>query len=193
MSKVEQNREKKKQAILVAAKNAFLSEGYTAASMDSIAAEAKITKQTLYRYYPSKFNLFQSTLAKLGEGFSERYLQHLSQKDTHDALIAFAKEFMQFHLSGEHIATQRLLIAEVNQSPEIIESFMEMSSDSTSSALHAFFAERFELVDPETKIDLWLGMLLAPRAKALLGMPILNSEQIEKHAIEATKLLLAGI
>ena len=52
MSKIEQNREKKKQAILVAAKEVFLLEGYTSASMDVIAAKASITKQTLYRYFP---------------------------------------------------------------------------------------------------------------------------------------------
>lgn len=193
MGKIEQNREKKKQAILTAAKAIFLSEGYTATSMDVIAAEAKLTKQTLYRYFPSKFELFQATLEKIGESFNDKYLQHLSQENTRDALIAFAKEFMTFHLSQEHIATQRLLIAEITQAPEIIESFMNMGPDVTNHVLNEFFVHRFNLPHPNTKIDLWLGMLLAPRSSALLGLPVLNKKQIEQHAIEATDLLIFGI
>lgn len=193
MSKIEQNREKKKQAILTAAKAFFLSEGYTAASMDAIAAEARLTKQTLYRYFPSKFELFQATLEKLGESFNERYLQHLSLVNSRDALVAFAKEFMAFHLSKEHIATHRLLITESVQAPEIVESFMKIGADDTNRVLSAFLLERYDLSQAETKVDLWLGMLLAPRSRALLGLSTLNEEQIECHAVEATDLLLLGI
>ncbi|EGU32144.1 transcriptional regulator (TetR family protein) [Vibrio ichthyoenteri ATCC 700023] len=193
MSKIEQNREKKKQAILAAAKSNFLSVGYTAASMDAIATEAKLTKQTLYRYFPSKFQLFQATLAKIGESFNDRYLQHLCLEDRREACVTFAQEFMAFHLSEEHIATQRLLIAESTQAPEIVESFMAMGAEPTSEALTTFFVERFDIPQPQTKIELWLAMLLAPRSGALLGLPALNREQIKQHAVEATDLLLSAL
>ncbi|OLQ93065.1 TetR family transcriptional regulator [Vibrio panuliri] len=193
MSKIEQNKEKKKQAILAAAKSVFLSGGYSSASMDGIAAQAKLTKQTLYRYFPSKIELFQATLQQIGESYNDRYSQHLALECTRDALIAFAREFMRFHLSQEHIATQRLLIAEATQAPEIVESFMSIGPDDTNSALKAFFNERFNLQQPNIKIELWLGMLLAPRSEALLGMSVLNEQQIEQHAIEATDMLLWGI
>ena len=51
MSKIEKNKEKKRQAILKAAQENFLAEGYILANMDNIARVAKITKQTLYRYF----------------------------------------------------------------------------------------------------------------------------------------------
>ncbi|MDN3680905.1 TetR/AcrR family transcriptional regulator [Vibrio tapetis subsp. quintayensis] len=193
MSKIEENREKKKQAILAAAKSVFLSEGYTSTGMDAVAAQAKLTKQTLYRYFPSKSELFQATLKQIGESYTDRYSQHLALESTRDALIAFATEFMRFHLSQEHIATQRLLIIEANQDPEILTIFMGIAPDDTNAALNVFFAERFNLQQPNTKIELWLGMLLAPRSRALLGTPVLNDQQIEKHAMEATDLLLFGI
>ncbi|EGR3992057.1 TetR/AcrR family transcriptional regulator [Vibrio cholerae] len=193
MSKIEQNREKKKQAILAAAKSVFLSEGYISASMDSIAAQANLTKQTLYRYFPSKIELFQASLQLIGESYNDRYSQHLVLESVRDALISFANEFMQFHLSQEHIATQRLLIAESTQVPEIVESFMRMGPDDTDSALKTFFAERFNLQQPDTQVELWIGMLLAPRSEVLLGMPVLTERQIEQYAIEATDLLLFGI
>ncbi|CAH0529293.1 TetR/AcrR family transcriptional regulator [Vibrio hippocampi] len=193
MSKIEQNREKKKQAILAAAKSVFLSEGYTSARMDGVAAQAKLTKQTLYRYFPSKIELFQATLQQIGESYHDRYSQHLALDNTRDALIAFATEFMRFHLSPEHIATQRLLITEATQAPEIVETFMGIGPNDTNRALNLFFAERFDVPQPNTKIELWLGMLLAPRSGALLGIAALTDQQIEQHAIEATDLLLCGI
>ncbi|MCL9774188.1 TetR/AcrR family transcriptional regulator [Vibrio methylphosphonaticus] len=193
MSKIAQNKEKKKQAILAAAKSVFLSEGYSSASMDGIAVQAKITKQTLYRYFPSKIELFQATLQQIGENYNDRYSQHLALESTRDALIAFASEFMKFHLSQEHIAVQRLLIAEAVQEPEIVQRFMRMGPDDTNRSLNVFFVERFKLRQPHTKIELWIGMLLAPRSEALLGMSVLNEQQIEQHAIEATDVLLLGI
>ncbi|WP_028024147.1 TetR/AcrR family transcriptional regulator [Enterovibrio calviensis] len=193
MSKIEENREKKKQAILAAAKSAFLSEGYASTSMDAIAAQAKLTKQTLYRYFPSKIELFQAILQQIGDSFTDRYSEHLAIESTRDALIAFATEFMRFHLSQEHIATLRLLITEASQEPEILKIFMSIGPDDTNSSLKVFFSERFNLQQPNTKIELWLGMLLASRSGALLGIPVLTDQQIEQHAIEATDLLLLGI
>ncbi|GAL28202.1 transcriptional regulator TetR family [Vibrio variabilis] len=193
MSKIEQNRAMKKQAILTAAKSIFLSDGYSAASMDKVASQAKLTKQTLYRYFPSKIELFHAALENIGQSYNERYSQHLALENTRNALIAFATEFMKFHLSQEHIATMRLLIAEVNQAPEIVESFMKMGADETNHDLEAFFIERFNLEKPKTKVELWIGMLLAPRSGALLGMPSLTEEQVSEHAIEATDLLLSSV
>lgn len=193
MSKIEQNREKKRLAILQAAKSIFLSEGYTAASMDNIASQANLTKQTLYRYFPSKVELFQSTLRQIGESYNESYLSYLALSDSREALIEFAKQFMRFHLSPEHIATQRLLIAEASQAPEVVESFMSIGPNDIQNSLRAFFTERLHIEQPESKIELWLGMLLAPRSGALLGLTEFTDTQIEQHAIESTDLLLFGI
>lgn len=193
MSKIEQNREKKKQAILTSAKTIFLSEGYTSASMDNIAADAQITKQTLYRYFPSKLQLFQATLLQLGESYNCKYSEHLEVESTREAMIAFAIEFMTFHLSEEHIATHRLLIAEAAQAPELVKSFMDIGPDETDSVLKKFFEERFEHTQPNSKIDLWLGMLLAPRSSLLLGLPALSKIQIVQHATEATDVILANM
>lgn len=193
MSKIEQNREKKRRAILDSAKSVFLSEGYSAASMDEIAAQAKITKQTLYRYFPSKIQLFHAALQQIGANYNDRSSQHLALQDTREALIAFATEFVQFHLSPEHIATQRLLIVEAAQAPEVVESFMNIGPNDTHHVLEAFFYERLGLTQAKTKIELWLGMLLAPRSGALLGLAAWSQAQIEQHAIEATDLLLTSI
>jgi len=193
MSKIEQNRAIKRQAILDAAKQTFLTEGYTSANMDKIAAQAKLTKQTLYRYFPSKIELFEATLQQIGQDYDERFSLHLTQENSEQALIEFANDFLTFHLSEEHLNTQRLLIAEAAQSPEIVESFMTIGSNETDQILSEFFKQNLALENPESYIELWVGMLLAPRSSALLGIKKLNHTQVREHAIKATELLLTAI
>ena len=193
MSKIEQNKEKKRQEILVSAKNAFLSEGYILASMDKIAASAKMTKQTVYRYFPSKEALFQATLQQIGQNVDEGFLTHLQQPDTRQALVSFAQDFLQFHLSEEHIATFRLLVAESTKAPEIVSIFHAVGPDQTDQKLGAFFEERLSLESPKSSVTLWTGMLLSLRTGVLMGMEKPTELQIKQHAEQATDFLLAAI
>ena len=193
MGKIEQNKEKKKNAILLAAQDVFLSEGYVLASVDKIAAQARVTKQTIYRYFPSKSELFKATLEHMGEHFDAEYLVHLQEPDAKEALYKFAVGFIQAHLSREHLATYRLLVVESAKAPEIVRAFYAVGSDDLDAKLSEFFAKRLGLKNVETTVQLWMAMLLAHRASILTGMEIPNDRQIEKHAIDATDFLLAAI
>src|SRR5690349_12123523 len=51
---------RKRRAIIAAATTVFLREGYTRASVDAIAAEAGVSKQTVYNHFGDKENLFLS-------------------------------------------------------------------------------------------------------------------------------------
>jgi len=50
------------QKITHAARQLFLARGYTATSMEAIAGQAGVTKQTLYRYFADKRALFLSVI-----------------------------------------------------------------------------------------------------------------------------------
>ncbi|MGF1681909.1 TetR/AcrR family transcriptional regulator [Photobacterium minamisatsumaniensis] len=193
MSKIEQNKEKKRRAILASAQDVFLSDGYVLANMDKISAQAQMTKQTVYRYFPSKIDLFQATLRKIGEQFDESYLEHLENPDTRAALTGFAKEFIAFHLSEEHIATYRLLIAESTKAPEILDSFKSVGSNETHEKLSLFFTERLKLKEAETPIRFWIGMLLSLRDEVLMELEKPNQTKIDHHAEQATAFLLVAI
>lgn len=193
MSKIEQNKEKKRQAILQAAQDIFLSEGYEFASMDRIAAQAQVTKQTIYRYYTSKVDLFKATLEQVRESSEVSFLDHLQEPSTKDALFKFAKGFIQAHLSKEHLATFRLLVAESGKTPELTSSFCAVGPDETDAKLSEFFAERLGIKNVETTVQLWTAMLLAHRAPTLIGMKKPNDQQIEMHAKDATNFLLEAI
>lgn len=193
MSKLEQNKEQKRQAILKAAQEAFFSEGYIKASINRIASQASVTKQTLYRYYPSKSDLFRAVLLQMGEKTEFGFLEHLQKEDTRQALYNFAFDFIRAHLSDEHLAAFRLLVTESAVAPEITRSFCDVGPDEVDTALAAFFADRFGIRQTETLIQLWTGMLLSYRSAVLTGASKPDEEKISQIASEATDFLLAGI
>lgn len=193
MSKIEQNKEKKRRAILQAAQTVFLSEGYVQAGMDRIAAEAEVTKQTVYRYFPSKTELLKATLQQMGERPGMDFGEHLEIADTREALYQFAKGFIQAHLSDEHLATVRLLIAESTKAPELTSSFWSIGPNETNTKLNAFFSHRLGLENAASTAEMWLAMLLSHRTSVLMGMDKPTGQEINDYADEATAFLLAAV
>ena len=192
MGKIDQNKERKRRAILDAAQSVFLSEGYALSSMDRIAVQAQVTKQTVYRYFPTKIDLFQATLRHMGENSEESFLGHLENPNDKEALYGFAVGFIHAHLSNEHLDTFRLLVAECAKAPEITGAFFSVAPDETDEILSKFFKERLGIAEPEIPIRLWTSMLLAFRDSVLMGMARPNGQDIDDHAKASIDFLLAG-
>jgi TetR/AcrR family transcriptional regulator, mexJK operon transcriptional repressor len=193
VGKIEQNKEQKRRAILAAAKQQFLAEGYLSANMGKIAEQAQVTKQTVYRYFPSKIELFQATLRVMGDNTGEHFLEHLKNPDAEEGLRRFALDFVHAHLSQDHLETYRLLIAESGKAPEMIESFFQVGPNETGATLARFFADRLKIQEPEQPIRLWIAMLLAFRDQVLLGQERPTEQELRDHVTAATDLLLLGL
>lgn len=193
MSKQEARKEKTRQAILNASKSVFLTKGYVLASMDTIAAGAQVTKQTIYRYFPSKLELFEATLRHMAPGPKADYLERLEVPDMRKALIEFATGFMRSHLRQEYLDTIRLLIAEAPKAPEIVRSYFSMGPSETKEHLREFFKNRLGVDQPEIPMRLWTTMLFAHQEAAMLGQGIPNEEELAIYAETATDYLFAGL
>ena len=59
LSRRESNKLEKERCILTAALRVFSSQGYTGAALDRIAAEAGVSKPTLYQYFGNKEGLLR--------------------------------------------------------------------------------------------------------------------------------------
>lgn len=170
MKKMEQKREQKRQAILTAAQKAFQSGGYAGVSMDTVARNAGVTKQTLYRYFPSKETLYQATLEAGRGGYQTRFLKALDQEDTQKALSGFAIGFLRVHLSEGHLAGIRLLMAEGPGAPEMARAHYAAGPDKVADRLARFLGARFRIQDPELAAEMLLSTLLSRRMKILAGL-----------------------
>ncbi|WP_424944279.1 TetR/AcrR family transcriptional regulator [Aliiroseovarius crassostreae] len=193
MAKLAERKAEKRRLILVAAEEVFLSEGYLRANMNRIAELAGVTKQTVYRYFPSKTELFRATLEQMGTQTHADLFAPLDLPDTRQALTEFAIGFMRAHMSESHLATQRLLIAEAGQAPEMVSVFFAVGPGGTQDRLKRFFVERLGVADPDMPLRLWFAMLLSPRNDALLHRGRLDETGIVALAEASVEMLCAGI
>lgn len=113
----------KRRAIAQAAHRVFGRDGFTRASVDTIAAEAEVSKRTVYNHYGSKELLFLSVLqdsaaavAKTQTEIIERYLGAITDLETD--LVAFAHAWISPLIDhADHFALIRQINAEATHIP----------------------------------------------------------------------------
>ena len=143
----------KGQAIAAAAIALFLRDGYERTSVDAIAAEAGVSKRTIYNRYGDKENLFLSVLrdsyAAMMVTFREIADAHLGEArlaarngDVQEDLTAFAREVAaRVTTAPERIALARLVLAEAPFFPWLIRQEMGPRS------LHGIIAHSLARLD----------------------------------------------
>lgn len=99
--------------ILTAALGVFLRSGYSASTVDDLAAAAQVTKRTLYAYYGDKAGVFAAMVRDLATTVS---LNAASDSDTLETLAA--RIVIRVH-SDELVGLHQLVIAESNRFPEL--------------------------------------------------------------------------
>lgn len=121
-SRTQQTRER----IRAAAYRLFLRQGYLATSTDAILTEAGISsKETLYRHYSSKEELFVDVLGHLTldqPGLSARLADLPTPQDLpalRQTLTALAREILALMSQPQYLALLRVLIAESPRFPQL--------------------------------------------------------------------------
>ena len=151
---------KKTRQIVEAARQLFLAKGYVAVSMDAIAQEVGVTKQTVYRYFPSKEKLFEAVLESLAAVADWNEPGRFQGVQTAKALCDFARSYLKFHMQPDHIAAVRLIISERQKVPELSQIFFKAGQAKTIKKLATFLSERFtNHDDPYGTAKYFLGML----------------------------------
>ena len=191
MTKMEQKREEKRAAILLAALEVFFAQGYVGASMDAIASEAGVTKQTVYRYYGSKEELYQAALESRREGGGNHFLAELGREDPGEALTRFAEGFLGVHMAKEHLAAIRLLVAEGPEAPEMTRAFYAVGPRRTEERLVRFMEERLGADDPQYAAKMFIATLLSMRMSVLVGLAAAPTpEDVSGHARRTARMFL---
>lgn len=117
----------KREAILRAATRVFGREGYARATVDAIAAEAGVSKKTIYNHFEDKAELFRTAALESARDVSERIGilvdRHLSkildlQTDLTDFAVDRAKAILE--APDEHTAFSRTIRAEVTSLPRTV-------------------------------------------------------------------------
>jgi TetR/AcrR family transcriptional regulator, mexJK operon transcriptional repressor len=116
----------KRDQILSGARRVFLRDGFAAASTDAIAAEARVSKRTLYVYYSSKEELFADVMRKLTiENPQTRALETIeemspgSEGELRRDLLELAEKIVTTMMQPDYLALLRTTIADTHRFPQL--------------------------------------------------------------------------
>lgn len=120
------NKGRKYQQVIVGARDIFLSEGFEAANMDVIAQTAKVSKATLYSYFPDKQSLFIQVAKSECENQADTALKIIDQTQSVDKVLYQAAAYTINCLVSD-IAQQifRICVSEIERFPILGKSFYE--------------------------------------------------------------------
>lgn len=172
MSRREQNRLEKQNRILDAAIRVFAQSGYTGASMDEIAAQAEITKPTLYQYYPSKDELFVAMMSAPRDVMLMAF-DTAPGRDHVTQLVDFAWSYADTVMRPDFLSLARLIIGEAHRFPQIGRDYQASGPDRVLRGLMSYMTDQraaghLEFEDAELAAqDFWGLVLSAPRNRAL--------------------------
>ena len=183
LSRRESNKLEKERCILTAALRVFSSQGYTGAALDRIAAEAGVSKPTLYQYFGNKEGLFSAVLddakAQLLQPFTAT-----AGKSMVKVLLDFGFRYADFVLRPDLLSLARLVIGEAERFPEIGRNYHRSGPQRALEGIIAYLktlaAEgKLEIEDFELAAnDLWSLILSTPR-DLYLHIPDLAMSQAE--------------
>lgn len=187
-------------AALAAAESQFLATGYESVTMDSIARESGVSKQTLYSHFGSKRELFLALVTAKTRAASRTVLSATPRiTDAGNArgqlrglLIAQLSAVM----TPEVLALRRLVIGEMTRSPELARALYEHGPRAAIASLAIVISDLHGLgvlrvADPEqAAMQLnWLVMGDPINRAMLLGDgATLTTEQMETHVDGALDL-----
>lgn len=168
----QQNRLNRERQILDAALTVFAAQGYSGTTMDAVAAEAGVTKPTLYSYFPSKESLFQAMMLGKRDLMLDVFA-HPSSKGMVADLWSFAWAYADTVMRPDMLSLARLIIGEVSRFPEIGRAYQASGPDHLLRGIMRYLedqrdAGRLVFEDAELAAqDLWGLILSAPRTQAL--------------------------
>lgn len=156
-------------AIQDAATLLFLQRGYGGASMDDVAAAARVSKQTVYKHFSSKEKLFTQivldTTSRIDALVDEVVDRLRDPDDLERALLELAHRFTAAVLEPDTLRLRRLVIATAEQFPALGASWYENGFERVLATLADCFtrladAGRLEIEDAELAAQHFVGLLL---------------------------------
>lgn len=147
--------------LLQAATEMFIAEGY-GTSVDRIAAQAGVAKQTLYNHFPSKADLFAEVIRQA----TAEFMVALGEdgEALRERLIRFAVRYRERLLSPAGLGLYRMLVAEAPRFPDLAATFYEAGPRHTAARLRELLLQGMECGDlrrddPEFAVSLLLSLL----------------------------------
>ncbi|MDE1166014.1 MAG: TetR/AcrR family transcriptional regulator [Pseudomonas sp.] len=177
----------KREAILQAAKVLFLSNGYSGTSMDAVAAQAGVSKLTVYGHFTDKETLFSAAvIATCQAQLPEVLFDPPQGAPIKEVLLDIGRGFHALISSQESVNLHRLIIALGSQDPKLCQIFFEAGPLPLLKEMERLLKRMNQngglaIQDPHLAAEHFFSLLKgAPHFRLLLGC----SEPLDEVAIE---------
>lgn len=182
--------------VLDVATAAFLAQGYSATSIGQIIREAKVSSKTVYARYVGKAELFLAVVERLLAPTRLNLARSLSEidRDLLSGLLAIAMAGARHWTSSIEIGLYRLLIAEGNRFPELVEIYRRSTEPSHQILIDllstAASRQDLAITDAQEAARIFYGMTYTyVRDEALLGNQLSDAE-VAQHVETGVRLFL---
>jgi len=189
---------RKREQVLDAARQLFITHGYGATSMDAIAAEADVSKATIYAHHDGKEALFAAVTHRECRRITARMAipDDLEALALRPALTRIARSFLDAVFSNQSLSLLRMVVAESARFPELGRIFYDSAPGYTLANVIAYLdgmraLGRIQLDDCEQAAAQFLGALRGDiHLRALLGLPV-DAANFDALADEAVATFVA--
>jgi AcrR family transcriptional regulator len=154
----------KQEAILQGAVRVFLQSGYAGTSMDRVAAEAGVSKQTIYSHFQDKEGLFKALMERMTiRRFQAAFQTTTLSGEPKVLLRQFAETYLTKIADEDYIALFRLILAESVRFPELAKLYGRTVIQQGKQFVSDYFRRHPELgfTDPEAIAQVFVGSLVS--------------------------------
>ncbi len=191
----------KHELIVAAARTLFVGGGFGAISMDAIAAEAGVSKRTVYSHFDNKESLFAVVMGDMCREFGGPDLDGAPPVETPEAVLkAVGRMVLDRILSPHGRAVLRTVLAEAVQFPELGETFWSAGPGRVTRYVSDYLAERGRrgdllVPDPDLAALQFIGIVTGPYLlPRLLGVAAAPSEaELDRALDHAVSTFLGGL
>ena len=192
--------EKRRREIAVVAEQVFFETGFAETTMQAIAARAGASKETLYRHFGSKEELFAEIVSER----AKCWLEDLDEKFTTpgsvaDVLRTIGLKMLESVLEEDAVSLCRTVVAESVRNPELGALFMAAGPDRVRTRLGEFLVAatargELQCADGITAARIFIGAVVSSfhlGRLALAEPPRISRAEMRAHVEEVVAMLMA--
>jgi TetR/AcrR family transcriptional repressor of mexJK operon len=193
----------KQVAIVEAATQLFLSQGFGAVSVDAIAAEAQVSKRTVYSHFENKEALFAGVMYSFCERsggsagcpmFNEDLVRHMPMKEI---LQKTGEHVLSIIVEPTAVKLFRVVMGEAGRFPELGRKFYDFGPGSMKEMMGGYFEQKkqsgeLDIDNPQQAAAYFFSMIMEPlKMELLCGVrESVSSEEVKQTVADALEIFL---
>ena len=191
--------ERRRVALLDAARDVFVERGYAEATLDDVIARAGGSRATLYKQFGGKDGLFAAVIGEICARMVAPLADGKDDSEPEDVLLAFGRSFMAALMAPDGLALYRAVIGSAQQAPELAKAVYRSGPVAAADRLSAFLRQwkdlgLVDLHDPDLAARHFLEMVKGDlHFRALTGIDRPSQQDIDVCVRSAVGLFMNSI